>query len=207
MDSWPHSNDYSQAVTQLTSTVPSRAVFRLKRSETRTLQENNVANTYASQEAFKTLGQNCTSSIVDRHHQPCVYRWNKPSDSLGSFVSEFVMDKPRKRSTQEKNPENIANISRSKPMHDLARPMQGTCASTMSLYYLAYGHPQLYTVHLAIATFKPVYSDLQPCKEGQVSPKKQIASNLPKKPAIASRHGQPGQPRACQLWQGCQIRW
>ena len=81
-------------------------------------------------------------------------------------------------------------------MHGRARPMQGTYASTMSLYYLASGHPQLYTVHLA--TFKPFYSNLQPCEKAKFLPKKNKAT--------ASRHGQPGQPRACQLWQGCQIR-
>lgn len=56
-------------------------------------------------------------------------------------------------------------------MHKIARPMQGAYASTMSLYYLAYGQPQLYTIHLAVATFKPFYSDLQPYEEGQISPK------------------------------------
>ena len=60
MDSWPHGNDYSQAVTQLKSTVPNEAISRLNYQNTRTIQRN-LLQTHMRVEAFKALDVSCTS--------------------------------------------------------------------------------------------------------------------------------------------------
>ena len=90
----------------------------LKTHESRTIQDTWVYS------APQVLWTNTIS--------PASVDLNKPSDSLRSFVSKLLMDRLRKRSNQQKNPEIIANISRSTPMHDLVRPMQGTYPSTVS---------------------------------------------------------------------------
>ena len=82
------------------------------------------------------------------------------------------MDKPRKSSNQEKNPENI---SRSTPMHDPARPMQGSYASTVfyTIWHMAIHSCTPYTMllHHAVATSEPLYSNLQPYQNAKFLPK------------------------------------